>query len=276
MPTRLPYASTVALFAALAFASFTGCQEDMTAEKARWDGMQKEWATKLEATKKGHAELAEKLKAVAAPEGEGELVAARNALNEQLTAGEKAITEAEKAVGEAKANIEGLIAKGKKVPVEVALGNVKNSVDGHVMRASSLVNAGNEQLEQLDRKMQTLKAEGEAAKSRTSAWAGEVKKKGGMLAIDDIVFQGEGLVADKSRVALTSLVATLKTCAEVRVEVAVTAVSDVADLGSKRAEALKGYLTGKGVDAAVLAKVSGTSAKEGDEKVAVNITTPCK
>ena len=38
---------------------FAACQEDLTNEKAKWDSIQKEWAGKVEKTKKGQAELAD-------------------------------------------------------------------------------------------------------------------------------------------------------------------------------------------------------------------------
>jgi outer membrane protein OmpA-like peptidoglycan-associated protein len=264
----------VSLLAAVAV--FSACQEDLTAEKAKWETIQKEWSAKVEKTKKGQAELTEKLKVAPVPAEETELVADKAALEKAEAGIGAAIADAEKAIGAAKANIDGLIAKGKKVPVEVALGNTKSSVDGVLSRAESLVNASTEQLEQLNRKVTTAGAEREAAKSRTAAWAGEVKKKGGLMSIDDLSFNADQLAIDKSRVALTSLLATLKTCPELRVEVVVTAASESAELSTKRADALKAYLTGKGIDAAVFAKVTGTSVKEADEKVAVTVTTPCK
>ncbi|MFT3712662.1 MAG: hypothetical protein QM817_33855 [Archangium sp.] len=260
----------------VAVAVFSACQEDLTAEKAKWDSIQKEWSTKVEKTKKGQTELTEKLKVAAIPAEETELVAEKAALDKSAEGITTAIADAEKSIGTAKASIDGLIAKGKKVPVEVALSGTKSTVDGVISRAESLVNAGSASLEQLLRKVTTAGAEREAAKSRTAAWSGEVKKKGGLMAIDDLVFNADQLAVEKSRVALTSLQATLKTCAELRVEVVVTAVSESAELSTKRADALKAFLTGKGIDAAVFAKVSGTSVKEGDEKVAVTVTTPCK
>ena len=273
MQTRsLPLA--VSLLAAVAV--FAACQEDLTAEKTQWDGIQKEWAAKVEKTKKAQLDLTEKLKGFEVPADETELAAEKASLEKALEGSAAAMTEAEKSMATAKANIDGLIAKGKKISVEVALGNTKTSVDGVLSRAESLVNAGNASLEQLGRKVTTAAAEREAAKSRTAAWAGEVKKKGGVMMIDDLIFVGETLLVEKSRVPLTSLVATFKTCPELRVELVLVAATDSAEVSTKRVEALKTYLTSKAVDAAVLAKATGSSVKEGDEKVTVTVTTPCK
>jgi hypothetical protein len=275
MQTRLIPARPLAPFV-IALAVCTGCADDLTDEKAKWDSIQKEWATKLEKTKKGHADLVEKLKTFNVPADEAELVAEKTSIEKSLEAGSTAIADGEKAVGAAKTKVDGLIARGKKVPVEVALGNEKTAVDGVISRAESLVNAGNASLEQLGRKTATVAAEGEAARSRTAAWSGEVKKKGGLMSIDDLVFVGEGLMVEKSRVALSSLVATLKSCPELRVDATLVASSDSAEVGTKRADALKAYLTGKGVDGAVFAKLTGSAVKDGDEKVTVTVTTPCK
>lgn len=273
MQTRsLPFA--VSLLAAVAVLS--ACQEDLTTEKTKWDTIQKDWAAKLEKSKKSQTELSEKLKAYVVPAEETELSAEKAALDKALEASAGAIADAEKAITTAKTNIDALIAKGKKIPVEVALGNTKSSVDGVLSRAESLVNAGHASLDTLGRKVTTAGAEREAAKSRTAAWAGEVKKKGGVMVIDDLVFVADSLLVEKSRVALTSLIATLKTCAELRVELVLTAASESPEFSTKRVENLKTYLTGKTVDAAVFAKATGSSVKEGDEKVTVTVTTPCK
>jgi hypothetical protein len=56
----------------------------------------------------------------------------------------------------------------------------------------------------------------------------------------------------------------------------VVARGEGAELGTKRAEAIKTQLTSKGVDAAMLTKVAGTVVPEGDEKVSLAVTTPCK
>lgn len=266
--------SSLSLLASIVVLS--ACAEDLSGEKATWEATQKEWAGKVEKTKKAHDELLAKLKAFQVPEGEAALVTEKQGVEKSMEGIVSAIADAEKAIGAAKANIDGLIAKGKRVQLEVALGTTKTSVDGVLSRASSLVSAGSSGLEQLERKLATAKAEGEAAKSRTEAWAGEVKKKGGMMSIDDIAFAADAITVEKSRVALSSLVTTLKTCAELRVELTVTANSEAAELSTKRAEALKAYLVGKTVDAAVFAKVTGKSEKDADEKVAVAVTTPCK
>jgi outer membrane protein OmpA-like peptidoglycan-associated protein len=260
----------VALFA------FAACQDDLTAEKAQWDTSMKDWATRQDKIKKGHAALLEKLKSVAVPEGDATLTAEKAALDKSAASCTEAVNDIEHHVATSKGVIDGLIAKGKKVPVEVALSAEKATVDGAVAKAQSLVDATGEMVNMLNTKVAAAKASADAAKSRTEAWAGEAKKKGGMLAIDDIAFNGDALNVDKSKVALTSLVATLKACPELKVELAVTALGEAADLGSKRGEALKAYLTSNGVDAGVFAKVAGAVVKEGDEKVAVTVSTPCK
>ena len=139
-----------------------------------------------------------------------------------------------------------------------------------------MVSSANSALDMLTKKAASAKAAGEAAKSRTDAWLGEMKKKGAMVSIDDLVFAGDAIDVEKSKVALTSLVATLKSCPDLRVELNTVARGEAADLGTKRAEALKAHLTANGVAAATVAKAAGTVVAEGEEKVSVAVTTPCK
>ncbi|MDP1827047.1 MAG: hypothetical protein Q8L48_27485 [Archangium sp.] len=256
--------------------SFTGCPEDMSTEKATWDTTTKGWADRMDKMKKGHDELAAKVKAFTVPESEAALVADKADLTKAVETGTTAITAAEHEMQTAKTTIEKLISNGKKVQVEVALGTTKSTVDGTLARAESMVSSANSALETLTKKVAAAKASGDAAKSRTDAWLNEVKKKGAAIIVDDLVFAGEGLDADKSKVALSSLVATLKSCADLKVELTVVALGEATDLGTKRAEALKTYLTTNGVNVAVLAKVAGSAVKEGEEKVSFAVTTPCK
>lgn len=270
MQTRLVFAVTLFAF------SFAACQEDMTDEKATWDATTKGWSARMDAMKKGHQELAAKVKAFALPEGDAALATDKDALDKALSTGSAAIAAGEKDVATAKSDIEALIAQGKKVPVEVALGTTKSTVDGVLARAESLVSAANSALDTLTKKAEAARATAGAAKSRTEAWLGEVKKKGAEVMIDDLVFTGAALDEPKSKVALSSLVATLKSCAELKVELTVVALGEVADLGSKRAEALKAYLAANGINGGTLAKVVGSVVKAGEEKVSLAVTTPCK
>lgn len=263
------------LFAVTAL-SLVACQEDMTEQKATWETATKGWTARLEKMKKGHDELAVKVKAFAAPENEPALVADKAALDKSVESGTTAITNAEHELATAKTTMDGLFANGKKVPVEVALGNVKPTVDGAFARAESMVSSAESALDMLGKKAAAAKATGEATKSRTDAWVGEMKKKGALVSIDDLVFAGEAIDVEKSKVALSSLVAALKTCPDLRVELSAVARSDAADLGTKRAEALKTHLTANGVAATTLAKVAGSVVAEGDEKVSVSVTAPCK
>lgn len=262
------------LFAVTAL-TLVACQDDMTEEKATWDTATKTWTGRLEKMKTGHDELAVKVKAFAAPESEPALLADKAALDKSLESGTTAITNAEHELATAKSTMDGLFAAGKKVPVEVALGNVKSTVDGAFARAESMVSSANSALDMLTKKVAAAKASGDAAKSRTDAWLGEVKKKGALVSIDDVVFAADAVDAERSKVALTSLAATLKSCPDLRVELNTVARGE-GDLGTKRAEALKAYLVANGVAAATLAKVAGTVVTEGDEKVTVAVTTPCK
>jgi hypothetical protein len=263
------------LFAVTVFA-LSACQEDMTEEKATWDATTKGWTARIDKMKKGHDELEARVKAFTVPEGETELVAEKANLDKALDTGHNAITSGEKEFATAKTTIDGLISQGKKVPVEVALGTTKTTVDGALSRAESFVSSANEALDMLSKKVEAAKASAGAAKSRTEAWLGEVKKKGAAIIVDDLAFAGDALDVQKSKVALASLVATLKSCAELKVELSVVALGEAADLGTKRAEALKAHLTANGVNAAAIAKVAGSVVKEGEEKVSVAVTTPCK
>ncbi|MFZ5444773.1 MAG: hypothetical protein ACOZQL_32575 [Myxococcota bacterium] len=267
---------TRSLLFAVALLSFAACQDDLTEEKARWDASVKGWVERQGKVKKGHEELLAKVKDVTVPEGDAALAADKAALDKSVASATEAVKDIDHHLTTSGDVMKGLFEKGKKVPVEVALSAEKTEVDGAVAKAESLVTATNEMLTMLTNKVVAAKAAAEAAKSRAEAWAGETKKKGGMLAIDDVVFNAEALNVDKSKVALTSLLATLKTCPELRVEVSVTALGEAADLATKRAEALKAYVTSNGVDAAVVAKLGGSVVKEGEEKVGVTVTTPCK
>ena len=203
------------LFAVTLFA-FAACQEDMTDEKATWETTTKGWAARMEKMKKGHDELSAKVKAFTVPEGEAALAAEKAALDKALETGTGAIASGEKEVATAKSTIEGLISQGKKVRVEVALGTTKTTVDGALARAESLVSSASEALDMLSKKVEAAKGAAGAAKSRTDAWLAEMKKKGAAVLVDDLVFKGEAIDVDNSKVALSSLVATLKSCAELQ------------------------------------------------------------
>ena len=263
------------LFAVTAL-TLVACPEDMTTEKATWEATTAGWAARLEKTKKSQDEVSAKVKAFTVPESDAALVAVKADLDKAVMSGTTAITAAEHEVATAKTTMEGLFSAGKKVRVEVALGNTKTTVDGSISHAESKVSSANSALEALVQKLASSKANGEATRSRTDAWLAEVKKKGAMLSIDDLVFMGQAVDVEHSKVALGSLIATLKSCADLRVELSAVARSDVADLGTKRAEALKAHLLANGVAAATLAKVAGSVVGEGDEKVSVNVTAPCK
>lgn len=263
------------LFAASLFA-LTACQEDLTAEKASWAASTKGWDARLEKMKKGHEDIAAKVKAYALPEEAAALAPDKAALDQALETGAAAIAKGEKELAAAKSAIEGLMAQGKKVPVEVALGTTGAAVDGVLLKAESLVSAANEALEQLTKKADAAKSEASALKARTEAWLGEVKKKGGALAVDDLVFNGGVLEVAKSKLALQALAAALKSCAELKADLSVTALGEAADLAQKRADALKAQLSADGVNAAVVAKVVANTVKEGEEKVSFAVTTPCK
>jgi hypothetical protein len=261
---------------ALTCLAVTGCQDDITTEKATWEAAKKDWSARLANIKKGHADLAVKVKAFAVPEGEAVLAAEKSAVDLSVETGTKSIAAVEKEVEAATTTIEGLIAKGKKLTLEVALGPAKSTVDGALAKAESLVNSANEALDMLSKKADAAQARAQAAKARADEWAAEMKKKGGQLAVPDVSFTEAAVDAEKSKVALSGLVAALKSCAELKVELTVTALGEVADLGSKRAEAVRAYLAANGVSASVVAKAVGSVVKEGEEKVAVAVTTPCK
>jgi hypothetical protein len=186
---------TRSLVFALSMISLAACQEDMTEAKASWEKSTKEWATKLETAKKGQADLVARSKTFEMPGADAALVAEKAAIDKGIEASGAAVTDAEQHLTTSKGVIDGLIAKGKKVQVEVALSAEKGVVDGAIAKAQSLVNASNEGLDNLAKKAASIKAAGEAAKSRTEAWTTEAKKKGGMLAIDDLVFNAENVDA---------------------------------------------------------------------------------
>jgi hypothetical protein len=75
---------------------------------------------------------------------------------------------------------------------------------------------------------------------------------------------------------MESLVGFFKTCDTLKADVLVVAGGEAADLGTKRAEALKAALTGAGVDAKVFGKVEGKVEAEAAEKVTLTVAAPCK
>ena len=263
------------LFAVTTLFALAACQEDLTAEKAEWETATKGWAGRLEKVKKGQEELSAKVKAFTVPESEPTLVEEKAALDKSVATANTAITNAEHELSTANTTMDGLFKAGKKVKVEVAMGNTKSAVDGPLMRAESLVSAANSGLDALEKKVAASKASGEAVKSRTDAWLVEVKKKGASVNVEDIVFAGEAVDAEKSKIALQSLVATFKSCPDLRAELNVVARGE-GELGAKRAEAIKSQLTTHGIDAAVLTKLAGTVTPDGEEKVSLAVTTPCK
>jgi hypothetical protein len=262
------------LFAVTVFA-LSACQEDLTAEKTEWETSTKGWAGRIEKVKKAHEELAAKVKAFTVPEGETALVDEKAALDKSVATANTAITNAEHELSTANASMDGLFKAGKKVRVEVAMSNTKQAVEGPLMRAESLVSAANSGLDTLEKKVAAAKASGEAVKSRTDAWLAEVKKKGASVNVEDLVFAGEAVDAEKSKVALQSLVQTFKSCPDLRAELNVVARGE-GELGAKRAESIKSQLTSHGVDAAVLTKLAGSVTPDGEEKVSLAVTTPCK
>ncbi len=263
------------LLFAVTLLALAGCADEMKEEKATWEGTTKEWNLKLQKLKQSQSELSAKVKSMSA-DADATIAAEKSAVDAAAKASSHAVEEVEAAIGNATTTMDALIAKGKKMPVELALRSTKNAVDGVLSQADSLINAANGALDGLGKKAQGAKSAAEAARSRTAAWAGEIKKKGGMLSIDDLEFEDAALQVDRSKVALQSLVTTLKSCAELKVDLTVTAVGEAAELAEKRAEALKAYLKDNGVDLAVIAKTAGTVVAEGQDTVGVAVTTPCK
>lgn len=262
------------LFAVTLF-SLCACQDNLTEQKATWEAATKGWATKLDEAKKGHEALLAKMKDV--PEAHTDALKAEKAdFEKRVATGGASITAAQTAVDAAKASMDKLMAQGKKVPVEVALSNTVSSVDGVVARAASFVSAANSDLETLKKSMEGEKKAGDAAAARTAAWTAETKKKGGPVPVEHITFAGSTIEVDKSKDSLDGLATALKSCAELKVELLVVAVGEEADLGSKRAEALKAHLTANGVNAASIAKAGGSVVKEGEELISFTVVSPCK
>lgn len=251
-----------------------GCQDDLKEQKAAWDTTTRGWAAHVEKLKQDQAALTEKVKSLASSEQDAAVATERQAVDNAVKAVAAGIAEAETVIAKGKTTIDDLIARGKKLPLEIALNPTRNAVDGVLTRADSLINSASGAIDTFNRKAQAAKVAAEAARSRVQAWSGELKKKGGMISVDDLEFDQAQLAVDKSRIALDSLVATLKSCPELRTDL--SAGAPTAELGSARAEALKAWLTTNGVDPAVIAKTSGAAATDGDEKVTVTITTPCK
>ncbi|PZR03918.1 MAG: hypothetical protein DI536_35195 [Archangium gephyra] len=259
------------LLCAVTLLVFVGCQDDLTAEKQTWENNKQAWAAKVEKLKKDQAALNEKVKTLVVAEGDAD----KAALDGSITNANAALAEAEKGLEAAKATMEKAIADGKKVPVQVALGTTKSAVDGVLGKADSLIVAASGAIDTLNTRMTEARAAADAAKAKADAWIAEVKKKGATLN-PQVKFKEAELDIAQSKAELDGLVASLKSCAELKTELTVAAVSEAADLATKRAESLKAYLAANGVEAAVIGKTVGQTLKEGEDKVTVAVTTPCK
>lgn len=259
------------LLCAVTILSFAACHDDLTNEKQTWEANKVSWAAKVEKLKKDQQALDAKVKALVVQEGDAD----RAALDQTVTSATSALGEAEKALETAKAQMDKAINDGKKVPVQVALGTTKTAVDGVLGKADSLLVAASGAVDTLNQKIADAKTAADAARARAEAWAGEVKKKGAALN-PQLRFKEAELDVEASRAELATLVSTLKACAELKTELTVAALTDTADLAGRRAESLKSYLVANGVDAAVINKTLGQTIQEGDDRVTVAITTPCK
>lgn len=262
--------------AALVAVALTGCPEALTEERAEFTNLQAEWTKRLEKSKAGLTELQAKVKAAGAMEAGEE----KATLERTLANAEKALADAEKALATAKTDIQTGLDSGKSAPAQVALSTARTAADGALARAQSLVTAGVTALEALEKKGAELKAAAEAAKAQAEAFlkasAEAVKKKGASFDVAGVVFAGEALDGAKSKTAMESLVGFFKTCDGLKADVLVQAAGEAADLGAKRAEALKAALTGAGVDAKGFGKVEGKVEAGAEEKVSVTVAAPCK
>lgn len=259
------------LLCAVTLLAFVGCQDDLTAEKQTWESNKAAWSAKVDKLKKDQSALNAKLKTMVVAEGDAD----KAVLDSTVTNANAALAEAEKGLEAAKTTMEKAIADGKRVPVQVALGTTKSAVDGVLGKADSLLVAANGAIDTLNTKIADAKAAGDAAKARADAWIAEVKKKGATLN-PQVKFKEAEVDVAQSKAELDGLVASLKACAELKTELTVTAVSEAADLATKRAESLKAYLAANGVEAAVIGKTVGQTLKEGEDTVSVAVTTPCK
>lgn len=267
---------TQPVFAALVAVALSGCPEALTEERAEFTNLQAEWTKRLDKSKAGLAELQGKVKAAAAMEAGEE----KATLDRTLANAEKALADAEKAVAAAKADIQQGLDTGKSAQAQVALSTARTAADGALARVQSLVSAGGTALEAMEKKGTELKAAAEAAKAQAEAFlkaSGEaVKKKGASFDVAGVVFAGDAVDAAKSKTAMESLVGFFKSCDALKADVLVQAAGEAADLGAKRAEALKAALTGAGVDAKVFGKVEGKVEAGAEEKVSLTIAAPCK
>lgn len=263
--------------AALVAVALTGCPEALTEERAEFTTLQADWAKRLERSKTGLTELQGKVKALPAGDGAAEEKAT---LDRTVGNAEKAVTDAEAAVAKAKTDIQAGLDTGKGAQAAVALSMARTAADGALSRAQSLVTAGSTALEAYTKKGAELQAAAAAAKAQAEAFAaaaGEaVKKKGASFDVAGVVFAAEAVDAAKSKTAMESLVGFFKTCDAMKADLLVVAGGEAADLGTKRAEALKAALTGAGVDAKVFGKVEGKVEAEAAEKVTLTISAPCK
>lgn len=273
---RLHLALYVAVLALLA-----GCTEDLTPEQQAWDGLAKGWTQKFTALKSSHEELASKVKALPATEGNEAATKAKVTLDEAVKAQETAIAELEKTLASAKASVDKAIAAGKKDPAKAVIDSASKAVSAALKNLNEKIETNLKALGDYEKALADGKAAAEKARleaEAAKAFAALTKKKGATLDLHGIAFNGADVDAAKpeSKADLDKLVALTKACPTVKVNVALTAVGPAKDLGSKRATALKAYLGTAGAPAKAVGKVSGTVSKAGTEKVSASVATPCK
>ncbi len=276
MQMRPTHAVLAATFAAL---SLSGCPADLGDERTELAGLTTEWNAKLGKAKTGLSELQGKVTALAG--ADAAVVAEEKAtLDRTVTNAANAVAEAEKTMTTSLAAIEAGLATGKSAQAQVALSSGRSTIEGALSRAQSLVAAGGTALQAVEKRMADQKdavAKAQAAAEALKKAADEaVKKKGASFAVPGLEFTAEALDAEKSKAALDGLVAFFKSCGDLKADLAVVAAGDAADLGTKRAEALKAALVAAGVDARALGQVSGSVEAEGAQTVTVTVAKPCK
>lgn len=152
------------IFAALAaVALLAGCKEDLTQEKQGFEATTKEWASKLDGFKKGHADLVAKVTAFELPAGLEALAGLKTGLLDALKATGAAIETAQKAIDSSKASVDAAMQLGKKAPTQAAIDAAKTAVNAALVGVGNALGKHGEAFADLGKQLDAAKAAAAAA-----------------------------------------------------------------------------------------------------------------
>lgn len=257
-----------------------GCMEDIAQEKQAWGTMTKEWDGKVEALTKSHDGMMVKAKGLTVAATDEAGTKAKSQLDAALTTEGSTVAEMKKAVADAKTAVETAITAGKKEPLKTAMAAAQTNVTATLTKATEMMTANGKMLEDLGKQLAEGKVTDEKTKAEMEQMMALLKKKGSTIDLKGIAFKANAAELDaekaESKAELQKMVAMFKSCSELKANLALTTVGEAKELGEKRAEALKAYLTGAGVAGTALGAATSKTQKKGEEKLTFTVETPCK